>query len=1217
MPRTSSAFLMKILGSDCEGASCLSSSTRIQQRTNNVKWWSLQTGSPWLMAWLLACFTGWFVFASSLAYGQIDRGTIQGQITDSTGAAVPGAKIQVTNVKTNSSIALEANDEGLYTASNLPASTYRVVVSKEGFKTATSAAAELGSSITLRVDIKLEPGLVTESVTVTGEAPILDVGTTNNSTGMQSNLIEQMPVIVAGTQRAITDYLQQLPGYTSGGSFTPQASGSLAGDTEVFIDGGPASEWGIARGGVAEVSPSIEQVGEMSVVSNAFNAQYGGFGSWFTNVVLKSGTNDLHGSVYDHLGNSALNAKSYFATAITPFRQNEGGFTLGGPVVLPRIYDGHNKTFFFASLGLFYSRVGASGALMTLPTTSECNGDFSALAAKIYDPDPANLVPDGSGGFVRPQFSYLGQPNVIDPARISQAARLICTYVPKVDPSAGLNNNYHSLSAPTWPYFNTYTPLIKIDHSFSDREKLAVSYTNQIRHRLLSGNTVGFSKPPAWGSQGTNPLDDYFDQIANSWKVRINVDSVFTPSLINHVTVSADRYINLGPNGTNGQGWNQKLGLTGIPADNGSFPAISFSDTTQSFNAFNRAYEENWHEMRYTIDEDLSWTVGKHAFKFGGEIGRNQEIRFIKPGVAGSYAFSNTSTSSSVSDSANGSAFASFLLGAVNSTSAYIPLSTDQRFYHYGFFAQDDWHITPRLTISYGLRWDFSPPFSERHDYITAMAKDLPNPGADNLPGALAYAGSGTGKYGKPFQDNWYGGWAPRLGLAYQLNSKTMVRASSGIYYAASVNQVPFLDSGAAGYSANPTFKSGDGGFTPVMYWNQQGFPQNFQKPPAIDPSFLNGQAISYIPRNGDRLPQTVNWVLDIEREVAHNLSLDVMYIGSRSTHLALAGSAAQLNYVNKTYLSQGFRLLAPCTTATGCTVPYTNFSSQLGANATVAQSLKPYPQYTYVGTDSVLLPEGMARYHSLQIKATKRMSYGLSGLAFFTWSKNMTNSGGAGNLTYASSFGSIIQYPGDNPVTIDPQNPAAIFGTSFSYQLPVGKGRKFMNQAPAAVDTVLGGWTISGTLRYTSGNALQINAFNFFASTLGYNTAVLGLPFEFANYVGGNPHGTWSGKFNPAKDKYLNSAAFASPAPFTLGNTSSYLSWVRGFSQGSEALSVQKTIPVHDKLNFDLGADFVNPFNIVRWANPATLVGTPTFGAVTGTQGTPRQIQINGKIRF
>ena len=503
--------------------------------------------------------------------------------------------------------------------------------------------------------------------------------------------------------------------------------------------------------------------------------------------------------------------------------------------------------------------------------------------------------------------------------------------------------------------------------------------------------------------------------------------------------------------------------------------------------------------MRYTLDENLSWTKGKHAFKFGAEIGRNQEIRFIKPGVAGSFTFNSLSTSSSASDNVEWDSIASMLLGAVDQASSYIPLEEDFLYYHTGIFAQDDWHITPQLTVSYGIRWDFMPPYSEAHNYETAFESDITNPQAGNLPGALAYAGSGTGKYGKSFQDTWYHGFAPRLGLAYQLNKKTMVRASSGIYYANSGNVPPFLDTAAAGYSANPSFLSGDGGFTPLYYWNQQSFPQNFEKPPAIDPSFLNGQNIGYIPRNGDRLPQTINWVLDIEREVAPNLALDVMYIGSHSTHLGLSGSASLRNYVPQSDLSMSFGLLAPCVSVATCPqYPYAGFASRLGSSATVAQALRPYPQYLLIETDAALLPEGKAHYDSMQIKLTKRMSYGLSGLAFFTWSKNLTDSAGTpGSTTYSSSFGSILQYPGQNPVTVDPLNPAAIFGTSLSYELPFGKRRTFMSSAPAAVDAVLGGWTVSGSLRYTSGAAMQIEAFNFFAGNLGYN--VFGAPIEYA----------------------------------------------------------------------------------------------------------------------
>ncbi len=1150
----------------------------------------------------------WLLMTALPALSQIDRGTIEGLVADPTGAVVPDAKVQVINNATNSAIALASNAQGLYTAANLPNGTYRVVVTKQGFNTVTRAQVVVLPSVTVRVDFALTPGQVTQSVEVTGAAPLLDVGTTNNSTGMDSNLIESIPLIDAGTQRAITDYLTSLPGYTGSSSFAPTANGAPEGDTEVFIDGGPASEWGISRGALAEVSPMIEQVQQVSVVENAFNAEYGGFGNWFTNVTIKSGTNNLHGSFFDHLGNSVLNAKSYFQTGVTPFRQNEGGFTLGGPVVIPRLYNGRNRTFFFASLGLFFSRQGAGGGLITVPTARECAGDFSQIGQPIYD--PATTQSDGKGGLVRQQFSYNGQLNVIAPDRITSAAKLICSkYIPTPSYPNQVNNNYISQGAPNWPYFNTWTPLIKVDHSFSDTEKLSVSYTDQIRHRLLSGNGYALTPPPAWGGVTSNPLDDWFDQIANSWKVRINLDSVITPQILNHVTLSGDRYINLGPNGTDGQGWDQKLGITGIPDDNGAFPAMSFSGGTGAPSTWGRSYEEDWHEMRYTVDENLSWTHNRHNFKFGFEIGMNQENRFIKPRMAGAFTFSNTTTTQP--DAANasvmGSAFASFLLGAVNQTSAYIPIDVGLRFMHYGYFAQDDWHITPKLTISYGLRWDYAPPGEPGHNYQTAFQADILNPNAANLHGALAYAAT----YGKPFQTKFRGGFAPRLGVAYQLDKKTMVRASTGLYYAATGNLVPFLDSGAAGYSASPSFSSPDG-YTPVMYIDRDSFPQNFEKPPAIDPSFLNGQAIQWIPKNGDRLPQTLNWVVDVERELTPTLSLDVTYIGSHSTHLPLSGTPTELNYVPAKYLSMGFGLLAPCAAVPSCRQPFPGFNSQLGAN-TVAQTLKPFPQYTLIDTDSVLLPEGKAHYNSLQIKATKRTSYGLSGLAFFTWMKNITNDAGTpGDTTYASSFGATEQYPGENPEVIDPGTPAATFGASWAYLLPFGKGRLFMAKAPAAVDYAFGGWSLSGTVRYSSGSALQMDAINPFAGAFGYSSLA---PFEYANYAGGNPHAHWSG--NPYKDHFLNPAAFSSPPLFTFGNTSQYLSWARGFTQGSEALEIGKTIPLHEAWNFDISADFVNPFNITRWANPSTLVGIPTFGTVSAIQGTPRAIQINGKIRF
>lgn len=1151
--------------------------------------------------WFL-CIAGILCSVTPLI-AQIDRGTIEGLVKDPSGAVIPGAKVKIIQTATNSTYELVTNGEGLYIAPNLPAATYKVVIQAAGFSTFSREPVEVRAHVQVRVDAALQIGAVTDVSTVTAEAPLLDVSTTSNSTGLQSETVEKLPLIVSIYQRSITDLLQNLPGFTSGDSFVPRSSGGAAGDTEVFLDGGPASEWGIARGGYSEISPLIEQVGEFSVVANGFNAEYGGFGNWFTNVTIKSGTNSLHGSIFDHLGNSALNAKEFFATERTPYRQNEGGFTLGGPVVIPGVYNGKDKTFFFGSLGLFYSRMGANGDLITVPSLKERAGDFSELGVPIYD--PATQVVNADGSITRTPFNN----NIIPQDRITDAAKKILAFVPPPD-LPGVTNNYHSRANAKWPYLNVYTPLIKVDHALTGKQKLSVMYEKRLNHRII-WQGQGRIPMPEWGKPQTNPIDEDLDQLANSWKLRLNHDYIITNALVNHFTFSVDNYFNRGANKTMGQGWDQKLAIQGIPADDGSFPALSFSGGIGAPLGFGINYDENWLEYRYGFNENLTWIHGKHTMKYGFSVQLNNENRRFGT-QSGSFTFSNASTAS-IPNASDGSAFASFLLGAVHSASGNVGLKTQLRFRQYAIFAQDEWRATKNMTISYGLRWDYSSPMYEVNDYMTSFDPNITNSGAGGLRGALAYAGNGPGKIGGQFQNPWRKGFGPRLGIAYQLNPKTIIRASSGIVFSNSGNIEPFLTTGALGYSGTPTFNSADG-FTPVYFLNKSAFPQSFKKPPLIDPTFLNGQAISYIPRDAARLPQIVNWSLVLQRELVPNFSLEVSYLGNRSTHLALGSSATQINYVPKDKLSLGGLLLAPLA-ATGLPEPFPGFNNQQGAN-TVAQSLKPYPQYTSVTSDVVLLPQGKGSYHSLQVKATKRFSQGLSILSFFTWAKGLTNASG-GSTTYANFAEGFRQYPGENPTSIDPGVPAAIFGLNFSYDLPFGKGKRFLTSASRLVDSVLGGWSVAGFMRYQSGAALNIMAFNFFATTLGYASPPLNLPFEYANYNGGTPYGkTDFSHWDYINDRYLNSAAFASPAAFTFGNTARYLDWVRGPWSKSESLSFSKATAVRERVKFTLGADLVNPFNIVRWGNPSTLVGLPTFGQITTTQGA-RQIQINMGLSF
>ncbi len=756
------------------------------------------------------------------AWAQSDRGTIQGIVTDQSGAVVPDAKVEITHIATGTVTTLSTNRQGLYTAPNLSVGDYLVLITKDGFAPATASGIDLRTGVQIRADLVLNPSGVTETVSVA--ASQLDSSTITNTTALSEKLVKELPVIVGGNKRDITGFLQNLPGFTSGTTFNPRANGANVGDTEVYVDGGRGSQM-ISRGSLAENGPVLEQVGEFSVVSNGFNAEYGGFGIWFSNVTIKSGANRFSGSVFDHYGTDQLNARTFFQAAKTSYKQHEGGFTAGGPVLLPG-YDGHNKTFFFSSLGLFYSRVGSSGNLITVPTEAFKAGDFSGLVdsqgRQIPIFDPATTRPDGAGGFVRDQF-----PNNKIPAnRISPGASAILGYLPTPDLSGNISN-FRARNSPTWPYYDIYTPLVKVDHNLTSSQRLSLMYTAQIRHREIWSNGMG--PDPQWGKPQVNPIDNTFDQIANSWKLRLNHDDVITPRLINHVTLSLDRYVNRGQNKTWGQSWDTKLGIAGIPNDDGSFPAINYSGGVAAPANLGRAYDEDWKDFGWGVTQALTWSLGKHTMKFGGELGRSGVDRFFSGGRAGTFTFSNFTTSqpNSASFGSYGNAFASFLLGDVFSTTAVIPVDTSLRLDRYALFAQDEWRPTSKLTLSYGLRWDYQPPYREVDNKISAFLPDIANPGAGGLPGALAFASTDVGRYGPSFQDGWYGGFGPRLGLGYSMTRRTILRGSWGLYYNGTGNQNSVTP---IGYQASPTFSSANN-FTPVFNWNSEQFPADVPVP--------------------------------------------------------------------------------------------------------------------------------------------------------------------------------------------------------------------------------------------------------------------------------------------------------------------------------------------------------------------------------------------------
>jgi hypothetical protein len=1132
--------------------------------------------------------------ALRLSLAQTDRGTIEGFVTDASGAAIENARVQIVQIETNTTIEVVTNELGRYFVANLPLGTYRVVVQQQGFRTARWEPILIHSQTRARVDITLQVGALTETIQVTSEAPLLDASSAALTTGLTTKFIEELPLITIGRKRDITAFLRYLPGVTRDSTWGARVNGANPGNSEVFIDGAPGS-MGNVRGGIQENGPAVEHVGEFSIITNAFNAEYGRTGTWLTNITIRSGTNELHGSVFNYFANDKLNARSFFQNQRTIVRQNEGGFTVGGPVYLPKIYDGRNKTFFFVGQDLFWNRQAAQGNRLTIPREDFRRGDFSNLrdaSGVIPIFDPVTTRPDGKGGFVRDPFPG----NIMPPNRISSIARKMVDLMPPPDLAQLQSENWFNRTGVA-PKFDTWVTTIKLDHNVSEKQKMTVTYSDQTRPRLIAGR--------GWGLD--TPLEGFQDQHIDTHTGRFNHDYIFAPTLLSHFTFGVDRYRNPAVTNTIGQGWNEKLGIRGLPWDAGAFPSVSFTGGSARPIDLSGAPNSLTANGRVTFNENLTWIRGRHSMKFGFAYYREYQNSFEARDGSGNFQFSNTTTSQP-NAGANftrwGHAFASFLLGEVHQAQTRSPFIRGTRFRYYGLFAQDEWRATSRFTLSYGLRWDFTPAAFDINDRATTFDPTVPNPGAGGRLGALVFAGEGSGRIGRRrLADNWYWGFGPRLGLAYQLNAKTVLRASGGNYYAPSLQ--PRLP--ADGFQAVPIFTSADG-FSPVYDWASI-FPQNFDRPPFIDPTFQNQQNIDWVGRDNARPPQILTWTFSIQREITSNLVLDVSYVGHHATHLVAQSPLARRNVVDSAFLSLGplltQRITSPAAIAAGFKPPFPGFENY--RTNTVAQALKPYPQYNDI--NKVNDPIGISRFHSLHVKATKRYSSGFTLLTFWTWNKNMTNVEG----------GPIDLGPGDGPlqnpldrageVSVSNEGPPHVLVCSFSYDLPFGPGRRFLPSGSLARHLV-GGWQIVAYFRRASGDALSI--------TTGNNLGALGYPNKRANYVLGQQvyRQSDAGKFDPARDSFLNPDAFAIPGSFELGNTARVLDWARGWTNKSEALSIGKRTRINERVSTLFRADMENPFNFVRWSNPVTNRSDSNFGRVISTQ-LGRQIQLSLAVEF
>jgi hypothetical protein len=1164
---------------------------------------------------------------------QTTMGTITGLVTDSTQAVIPGVTVVAKNVATGAEARTITSASGNYVIPNLPVGRYEVTITQSGFKTWSRSNIALSSGDNLRIDAALEVGQVSERVQVTAEAPALKTESTEVSTSMEKSLVESVPLPIAGIgggMRNAFSIMMMLPQVKSGngeGAWDDlQVGGGQQHDWNVSVDGlSVEMGWRNHVGYMNRLTPPVDSIEEFRIDTAAFKAEDSRASGGNISVTTKSGTNELHGSMFDYYQTQRLNANTWSNNRIgrpkSIFHRNDFGANAGGPVFIPKVYDGRNKSYFFFSYEGYRFPATADPSELTIPLPEMRTGDFTnwklpnGNLIPIYD--PVTTRSDGRGGFVRDIFPG----NRIPQTRISPISAAINKYFP--DPNApGLVRNYRPVGTlPNKRVENAYA--LKADQNFGMKNRLAFTWTK---------NSMGFNN--AYDTDPTNPMnwggnslpypiaarryyrgDQYYGNV-----FRLNDTHLISPTLVNTLTLGFHRLTHPEHDITAdppGQNWSEKLGggIKNNPYANTHFPSVFFS-TDNYYQWESTKLWDEYHNV-YGLDENLSWIKGNHSFKFGYSyqmLMLNTNNRNI---ATGQFYFHRLESAAPADNSGNsGSSYASFLLGALDRGTFNVPSTGMLRFPYHAFFAQDDWKITPRLTMNLGLRYEINVGAYEKYDRMSYFDPNLANPAASGYPGALRFLGTGPGREGRRNLWNNANGWGPRIGLAYQISPNTVVRAGFGIFFAS--EKAPGLTPSGVGFTSSPNWATGDQGITPAFYWDK-GFPE-WLMPPFINPGFNAGFGVSWFGADEiAKLPRTNSWNIAVSRTLPGNYVLDLTYTGSKGTHLA----SDRVNYMQTPpeYARLGSLLNKaiddPDVVAMGFKPPFANFKQLMGNRATLGQALKAWPQYTGVSTGGMQNHSGNSTYHAMIAKVTKRYSSGVSLLASYTWSKLLTDADssepwiagvvgagvGAGgaqnhwNRSVEKSYG-VLDMP-------------HMFKLTGIWELPFGHKRRFANSG--VLGYIVGPWDLSAYIYGQSGYPLGVTdtAYNNF---LGGGTARPNITsHNWRAPVGGD-------KFDPYRESFLSRDSFqrrTNPAIDPFGNAPRFVGATRSSGRFRENITVTRVFPIRERVRLDFRWEIYNIFNLKTWSNPASAdLANTQFGIVTNASGN-RTMQMGLKLIF
>ncbi|MBI3210836.1 MAG: TonB-dependent receptor [Candidatus Solibacter usitatus] len=1140
-----------------------------------------------------------------MVFAQSERGTITGIVSDPTGAAIAGAELLVVNRDTNATLRVSTTASGEYSAPNLLPGVYRIEVSASGFKRLIEQNLIVAASSTVRVDSKLQLGQVSEQVEVTAQAAVIQTENARVTSQVQNKLVDELPLVVGGAMRSPFNLV----------AVAAEAKGS---GQRLSLGGGQVAQWdatldgysvGTNRSGdtdeAALNTPSVESLTEFAVDTNGFKAEYGQAGGGVLTFASKSGTNALHGSVYDFLRNDKMDARGFFAPTRSIYRQNDYGFSASGPVLIPKLYNGRNKTFFFVSYEGFRNRVGANATILTVPSQEMYSGDFrnwvdgANRSVAIYD--PSTTRPNAAGnGFVRDVFAG----NQVPANRFSPTAAAIAKYGQAVRPNrgfaAGTSNYVRQNYIVTGGTEVTPTDKwsIKGDQQLTDKQRVSILWNmTQFRRQPGAGGPPGLPEP-IW-----NNAIQAWDTDA----IRLSHDWTISSTMVNHFSYARNTFTKNSFSGNVDKNWKDKICIKNVVDCNQNFPTINFSEYTSWGSAsYNGTDQPGW-----GIKNDLSAIRGSHTLKFGFQHQNQNANGFGQQDIAGRADFNFLSTSIPGSTSfpnSGGSAFASFLLGEAYLGRTETIRYVTQKFSYFGFYAQDDWRINRKLVLNVGLRYDVTLPPTNLKDEYSDFNPTTPNPGANGYPGALWFAGFGSGRENsRSLVPGWYGAFGPRIGLAYSANNKTTVRTA----FARSFSRVTAVQGSGhfAGFIGQYQFDNASQGVQPTFKLDQ-GLPA-YKLPPSIDPAFSNGNTVDFWNgRDATRAPENLSWTFTIQRQVTGNTVVEAGYNATVGTHMQ--SGILNLNQVpTATFdrmvaqfgVTQALAILrSDITSATartaGINAPYPSFVNQ--SLRTVNQALRPFPQYSTISTGPQNGDKsGHSSYHSFMLKADRRFSKGMTFQWSYVLSKLMTDS----DTYFANSAtGAMDQYNRRLEKSIGQFDQTHVIKFSTLYDLPFGKGQRWLNSG--LLSHVAGGWRLSGIQVYSSGVPLALSRNNPLPIFNSITRPLITSYDDWRAPIAGS-------KFDPNVDRFLKPASFFPVQPNGFGNETRYNPKLRSFWGKSENLSVAKSFRIRESLRIDLRGEAFNLFNRTIFGTGSLNLNAANIGQVTNQANEPRQMQV------